>query len=289
MRKITKNFNQIPQKLQTCFAEKHDDLLQKKEKHKFDGSCYNTSITADLNALYHGKCAFCETNPEKRYGKKITIEHYRPKSEYWWLGYEWSNLFFACADCNAPKDSKFPLIAKNNIVKAPLIVDNQLDINFCKANSAHFLAEKPFFIHPEIDEPNAHFTLNLDGNLKGKTNRGTYTCDTLKLNRPNLTVNQGGRKFIIDELNGRLRKAILRLLDELEKLENDILPDNLIRVAFFDIFDDITNNDEKREFTFLYQVLSDRFSDFFIQKYTAEEAQIAELLRYSYYELYQKN
>lgn len=64
-------------------------------------------VKAALEELFHGKCAYCET--------KITasadwdVEHFRPKGRvaerpdhpgYYWLAYEWLNLFPACQHCN---------------------------------------------------------------------------------------------------------------------------------------------------------------------------------------------
>lgn len=59
-----------------------------------------------LEALFHGKCAYCEA----RYDMvgPVDIEHFRPKNAdpkgthdgYWWLAAAWSNLLPSCIDCN---------------------------------------------------------------------------------------------------------------------------------------------------------------------------------------------
>ena len=60
-----------------------------------------------LEAMFHGKCAYCET----RYAQAapMDVEHYRPKgrvaedeahSGYWWLAMAWDNLLSSCIDCN---------------------------------------------------------------------------------------------------------------------------------------------------------------------------------------------
>ena len=77
---------------------------------------------AVLDALYsrqHRKCCFCEFYEISSYND---IEHYRPKARvrhsqaqperlgYWWLAWTWSNLMFACAECNRSfKKTWFPL------------------------------------------------------------------------------------------------------------------------------------------------------------------------------------
>lgn len=46
----------------------------------------------------HGKCAYCETSTNVvDYGD---VEHFRPKSRYWWLAYCYDNYLASCAICN---------------------------------------------------------------------------------------------------------------------------------------------------------------------------------------------
>ena len=54
------------------------------------------------------------------------VEHYRPKGAigsgktkirpgYYWLAYNWNNLYYACADCNQyRKRAAFPLVDETN-------------------------------------------------------------------------------------------------------------------------------------------------------------------------------
>ncbi len=70
-----------------------------------------TGYQVARDALYvaqYGKCAYCEWKP---LGKEWSpVEHYRPKTRYWWLTWTWENLLFACPWCNTKhKGSKFPL------------------------------------------------------------------------------------------------------------------------------------------------------------------------------------
>ncbi len=56
-----------------------------------------------------GKCAYCESHVSHvSYGH---IEHYKPKSVYPELCFEWHNLLLGCARCNGAefKSDKFPL------------------------------------------------------------------------------------------------------------------------------------------------------------------------------------
>lgn len=54
-----------------------------------------------------GKCAYCETSTEVvAHGD---VEHFRPKSIYWWLAFAFDNYLFSCQICNQTfKGDRFP-------------------------------------------------------------------------------------------------------------------------------------------------------------------------------------
>ncbi len=56
----------------------------------------------------YGKCCYCE-----KWGERSgnDVEHYRPKCIYWWLAFTWSNLLYACDQCNSRKNSQFDLLS----------------------------------------------------------------------------------------------------------------------------------------------------------------------------------
>jgi uncharacterized protein (TIGR02646 family) len=54
------------------------------------------------------KCAYCESIKEK--SREGAVEHFRPKSTYWWLAYCYENYLFACTICNSEwKGDHFPV------------------------------------------------------------------------------------------------------------------------------------------------------------------------------------
>jgi uncharacterized protein (TIGR02646 family) len=54
------------------------------------------------------KCAYCESIKEK--SREGAVEHFRPKSTYWWLAYCYDNYLFACTICNSEwKGDHFPV------------------------------------------------------------------------------------------------------------------------------------------------------------------------------------
>jgi len=73
--------------------------MQHGEKIEFEGVIGDWSKTkARLKAESFGKCAYCESDTEKvAYGD---VEHFRPKSIYWWLALCMDNYNFSCQICN---------------------------------------------------------------------------------------------------------------------------------------------------------------------------------------------
>jgi uncharacterized protein (TIGR02646 family) len=82
--------------------------FQSTPEEAFTFSVYKRPDVADaLNALFHGKCAYCESSI--RAVQPTDIEHFRPKGRvadcpghpgYWWLAASWDNLLASCIDCN---------------------------------------------------------------------------------------------------------------------------------------------------------------------------------------------
>jgi uncharacterized protein (TIGR02646 family) len=134
--------------------QKENDNAQKKYQ--------STEIKEALVKMCHDKCAYCES--KVRHVDYGHIEHYRPKSKYPELTFEWSNLLLACGICNskAYKGDKFPEKKEGG----PLI-------NPCK------------------DVPERHFNFYYDfktgiASVFGTTQRGQISEKLLGLNRHEL-------------------------------------------------------------------------------------------------------
>jgi uncharacterized protein (TIGR02646 family) len=168
MIKINKSEN-APEALTTKqqeIAPKLCQTLLEGKKFKWDGIHFSEPIKEELKKLYHNKCGFCEQilgipDTDNQY----TVEHYRPKSgrnDYNWLGNEWTNLIPLCKGCNHNKGDDFPILHEKNRVRQPPFDENkQLIAAQCKANSPELLAEKPVFLHPEIDDATQYFVFEL--------------------------------------------------------------------------------------------------------------------------------
>ena len=63
---------------------------------------YWRTFHQDLERVFYGLCAYCEQICRGE------VDHFRPKSCYPGLVYDWSNWLFACHDCNQAKGAKWP-------------------------------------------------------------------------------------------------------------------------------------------------------------------------------------
>ncbi len=67
-----------------------------------------------------GRCAYCESPTDTvAHGD---VEHFRPKSVYWWLAYCYDNYVYACQICNQVfKGDSFPVHASTGAWKGPAL------------------------------------------------------------------------------------------------------------------------------------------------------------------------
>jgi len=96
-------------------SKKQIDDAKKKVKNaqnKYNPGKIATSginpVKQPLYEMFYGKCAFCERKVEI---STAHIEHFKPKSQYVDLTFDWNNFLYACEVCNNKqhKGEKFPL------------------------------------------------------------------------------------------------------------------------------------------------------------------------------------
>ena len=162
------------------------------KKFKFDSKIYgHKEVKSRLIELQHGKCFLCESKLlHIGYGD---VEHFRPKGGwvqdnelmnepgYYWLAYDWSNLFLSCQICNQQfKKNLFPL---------------QTPASRAASHHSDIKNEDPYFIHMADEDPEAFITFNeevpkaVDGSIRGK-----ITIDRLGLARE--LLNEERRKTL---------------------------------------------------------------------------------------------
>lgn len=80
---------------------------QQTGKYNFESSAWKPAKGA-LKTDTGGKCAYCEASTDVvAHGD---VEHFRPKSIYWWLAFVFDNYLFSCQICNQSyKGDNFPL------------------------------------------------------------------------------------------------------------------------------------------------------------------------------------
>jgi uncharacterized protein (TIGR02646 family) len=162
-------YNQSPQ-----------DYQSGKKKFSFSSEIYrDSSVKQALIQAQHEKCCFCE----RRVGDDGDVEHFRPKSAYsqqkgkkferpgyYWLAYNWDNLYLSCGPCNQrQKKNLFPLA---DPAKRSQLNNNDITV------------EEPLFVNPGNEDPSQHIGFRgevpypIDGSIKGKP-----TIQILKLDR----------------------------------------------------------------------------------------------------------
>lgn len=59
-----------------------------------------------LAAMAHQKCAYCESPIDAE--RSGAVDHFRPKSLFPSLAYDWDNYFLGCGGCNGAKSDRWP-------------------------------------------------------------------------------------------------------------------------------------------------------------------------------------
>jgi uncharacterized protein (TIGR02646 family) len=161
-----------PEILNRKAAEWTENLLsanKKERRNKAEAKYRHKEIKEALCVMFHDKCAYCESKiTHVDYGH---IEHYRPKSKFPGLTFEWSNLLLACGVCNGKghKGDRFPEKDHNGPI-----------------------------VNPCDEDPSQHFYFHYEpacrlASVYGTTPRGETTEAILGLNRNELLAYRSGQ------------------------------------------------------------------------------------------------
>ena len=150
--------------------KKRSGELEVKTEKKWKSSFWKQSKD-QLLVESNNKCAYCETPTRVvMYGD---VEHFRPKSIYWWLAYSYENYLPSCGACNQEyKKDFFELVDKTKQLKGVAIPSTMTDaalntlaptLTVDPVNDTHgmpiksFLKElkkeKALLINPYFDDP----------------------------------------------------------------------------------------------------------------------------------------
>ncbi len=162
-------------------TERRSVLRDEKEKIKFLSGRWK-GAKVNLIAETLGKCAYCEVNfTTVAYGD---VEHYRPKSVYWWLAYAYLNYLPSCQLCNQKfKKAEFPIPVDR--LRPPTVRRNSTDAHLGRLSGslspdplddaagmamADFLSlhagERPLSLDPYVDEPSDFLAYEFDDNTE---------------------------------------------------------------------------------------------------------------------------
>lgn len=166
-----------------------------------EGIYTHDTVRKALERAQHGKCCYCEVLIEKPYAHSH-VEHWRPKAYskqsrdaeelrpgYYWLAYNWDNLFLSCHFCNSSnKGNLFPLSNPDDRARN---------------HHADLTAERPLLLKPDgAEDPRGHIEFNEEVPV-GKTPEGRKTVETLGLARKEHEV----RLRLLDQLKS-CRKVV---------------------------------------------------------------------------------
>lgn len=171
-----------------------EPTLKNKKKLDVAFTKYNHKQVKDsLKTMFSGKCAYCESHiTHIGYGH---IEHFRPKSKFPDLCFEWSNLMLGCEICNGKgyKGDKFP--------------ENH---------------EGALFVNPVEENPDEFFDFEFDPSagvaiVISKNERGNTSENELGLNRSELIKHRSSvvRKMVFAAL--KAKDGDLNGIEEIKK------------------------------------------------------------------------
>jgi hypothetical protein len=196
-------------------------------------------VVAALTMAQHGKCCFCERRPLG------DVEHFRPKGGYkqaagdplrrpgyYWLAYEWTNLYFACGPCNQRfKGNVFPLARPEDRA-----VSHHDDVT----------REQPLLVDPGTDA-SVHVSFReevaypVNGSALGRT-----TIELLQLNREDLresradqfrrlrviTTELASQRLLAERLAKEGRDVPAEIAGTIRELEGELVRNRVDRAEF---------------------------------------------------------
>lgn len=165
----------------------------------FNAAIYGgKTVKTVLKQMQHHKCCFCEAKIE--HVSHGDVEHFRPKAGYqidenqalikpgyYWLAYDFANLFLCCQVCNQVyKKNYFPLVDENTRAKS---------------HYDDLAREESLILHPALDDIDEHLIFEAEiVKPKNGSRKGAETIKRTGLNR----------EFLLKERFEYLKK--LRLL-----------------------------------------------------------------------------
>lgn len=174
------------------------------QRFQYDDVKFNETITPIIAAIFKFKCAYCESHV-KLLSSSDNIDYFRPRRDakgsndeyapdhYWWLSYEWKNIYYACQDCIRFRETSFPVAGKRAPIKTPYdkIITEEMNL----------------LVDPCNEFPEEHITFNISGEAVQCSARGNITIHLFQLNRSNLKAARLESVAKLNEVTAQFERA----------------------------------------------------------------------------------
>ena len=215
---------------------KSKKAIEEGKDHKVDRDLYaHVEVKMALEELFQFKCAYCETSINRI---EWDVEHFRPKGRveerrdhpgYFWLPYEWDNLFPSCQLCNQFRKAKPRWLSEE-----PQFPGGKADHFPVEPESTRAMKpeddidkEKRILVDPCADEPEKMFKYDHDGQIFPLTNMNKKKAEaSIMIFNLRETRLRDDRKSKIKSLIG-----LLKLAEDLGNNGNEIPARRVIEIA----------------------------------------------------------
>jgi uncharacterized protein (TIGR02646 family) len=208
---------------------------------EFDSHIYgHAEVKSALIEVQDGKCCFCESKlAHISYGD---VEHYRPKGGwiqedeplnspgYYWLAYDWDNLFLSCQICNQRHKKNF----------FPLFDNSKRSLS----HKHNIKEEAALFVKPDQDDPMDFIEFREEIPFPVLENlRGGQTIQRLGLDRETLNERRREKLGLIRDLYNLAKDIPVTTLEIkgkavelIKRRETELTADNAEYTAMFRAF-----------------------------------------------------
>lgn len=137
------------ERMQQHFAQQ--DEKSKYRRYKFNIRLYaGSEVKSTLKQLFNNKCVYCDSvigiiapgdvDQFRPKGGAMNLDGSFDPLHYWWLAYEWENLYLSCQVCNQRyKKNNFPVRGERAPIRGDLSLETPLLIDPC--NREDFMVE----------------------------------------------------------------------------------------------------------------------------------------------------
>lgn len=144
-------------------------------------------VLEHIHKEFKNKCAFCERWLNNENGRLILFRPRRASRQeregipdpqhYFWLIWDWSNLYWVCQDCRDNQGSLFPTDAERVTPEVSHLDRENADY--------YFVVEQPILIDPCHEAPAKHIVFGEKGEIKARegSKRGERTIHIFELDR----------------------------------------------------------------------------------------------------------